>query len=297
MIGNLDLYRIFNVVSQNSSFSQAAQELYMTQSAVSQAMMKLENELDIQLFYRTSKGVVLTNEGKLLNEHIRSALGMIQVGEEKLLEFKTLETGRLRIGVGDTISRYYLLPYLEAFHEKYPGVKLTILNGTTSEIIGFIKSGKVDMGVCNLPLEDDQLKVLPCFEVQDTFVCGERFSDLAKAPISIETLLDQSLIFLENKSNSRVYVEKYFTKRGYTLSPAFELGSFDLVLEFAKINLGVACVIREFSQSYLDSGEVFEVKLKEMLPKREIGICYLKNVSLSQAVKMFVESIEKESLF
>ncbi|MGM0197858.1 LysR family transcriptional regulator [Jeotgalibaca porci] len=296
MIGNLDLYRIFNVVCQNNSFSQAAKELYMTQSAVSQAMMKLENELDIQLFYRTSKGVILTNEGKLLNEHIRTALGMIQVGEEKLLEFKTLETGRLRIGVGDTISRYYLLPYLEAFHEKYPGVKLTILNGTTSEIIGFIKSGKVDMGVCNLPLKDDQLTVLPCFEVQDTFVGGERYAKLAKTPISLETLVAQSLIFLEDKSNSRVYVEKYVTQKGYALAPDFELGSYDLVLEFAKINLGIACVIREFSQAALESGEVFEVRLKEMIPKREIGICYLKNVSLSQAVRLFVESIQQKNL-
>ena len=117
MIGNLDLYRIFNVVSQKNSFSQASQELYMTQSAVSQAVMRLEKELEIQLFYRTSKGIILTNEGKLLQEYIQSALGMIQVGEEKLLDFKNLKTGRLRIGVGDTISRYYLLPYLEAFHE------------------------------------------------------------------------------------------------------------------------------------------------------------------------------------
>lgn len=293
MIGNLDLYRIFNVVSQNQSFSQAAQELYMTQSAVSQAIMKLEKELDLRLFYRTSKGVVLTNEGKMLNEHISSAIGMIEVGEEKLLEFKTLEAGHLKIGVGDTISRYYLLPYLEAFHEKYPGVKLTILNGTTPEIIGFIKSGKVDMGVCNLPIEDDHLEVRPCFEVQDTFVCGEQFSALSKEEISIETLLEQPLIFLENKSNSRLYVEEYFTKRGYTLSPDFELGSHDLVLDFAKINLGIACVIREFSQHYLKTGDVFEVKLAEMLPKRKIGICYLKNVSLSQAVKIFVEGIEK----
>ncbi|MHC5268956.1 LysR family transcriptional regulator [Enterococcus sp. LJL98] len=292
MIGNLDLYRIFNVVSQNQSFSQAAQELYMTQSAVSQAIGKLEKELDLQLFYRTSKGVILTNEGKMLNEHIHSALGMIQVGEEKLLEFKTLEAGHLRIGVGDTISRYYLLPYLEAFHEKYPGIKLTILNGTTPEITGFIKSGKVDLGVCNLPIKDDHLEVVPCLAVQDTFVCGEQFSNLAAEKITIDTLLEQPLIFLEDKSNSRRYVEAYFTKKGYTLSPDFELGSHDLVLDFAKINLGVACVIREFSQHYLKNQEVFEVQLTESLPKRQIGICYLKNVSLSQAVKRFIERIQ-----
>lgn len=292
MIGNLDLYRIFNVVSRSSSFSQAAQELYMTQSAVSQAMMKLERELDQQLFYRTSKGAVLTNEGKLLYEHIHSALGMIQVGEEKLSALKTLETGHLRIGVGDTISRYYLLPYLEAFHEEYPGIKLTILNGTTTEIVRFIRSGQVDVGVCNLPIEDEHIHVIPTLKVQDTFVGGDAFYDLSQRTLSIEELMAQPLIFLENKSNARRYVENYFTQKGYPLSPDFELGSSDLVLDFARINLGIACVIREFSQHYLEKKDVFEIHLEETIPSRTIGVCYLKNVSLSPAVKTFVDSIE-----
>ncbi len=291
MIGKLDLYRIFNVVSRNKSFSKAAQELYMTQSAVSQAIMKLENELEIQLFYRTSKGIVLTNEGKLLNEHINSALGIINVAEEKILEFKTLKTGQLRIGVGDTISRYFLLPYLEEFHARYPGIKLNILNGTTTEICDFIKSGKADVGICNLPIHDDHLQVIPCKEIQDIFVCGEKFKKLTNKPISLEYLMRMPLIFLEKKSNSRMFVENFFKKRGFQVSPVFELGSYDLVLEFTKINLGISCVIKEFSRHYLERGDLYEIRLEEEIPKRSIGICYLKNVPLSRAAKKFVESI------
>lgn len=291
MIGKLDLYRIFNVVSRNDSFSKAAQELYMTQSAVSQAILKLEKELDIQLFYRTSKGVVLTNEGKLLNEHVNSALGIIHVAEDRILEFKTLKTGQLRIGVGDTISRYFLLPYLEAFHITYPGVKLNILNGTTSEIRDFIKSGMADVGICNLPLHDEHLEIIPCKEIQDIFVCGEKYKHLAEAPVSLEFLMGMPLIFLEKKSNSRMYVENFFKKRGYPVSPVFELGSHDLVLEFTKINLGISCVIKEFSKDYIQKGELYEVKLEEEIPKRNIGICHLKNVPLSRAARKFVESI------
>lgn len=293
MSGKLDLYRIFNVVSQNESFSKAAQELFMTQSAVSQAIMKLENELEIQLFYRTSKGVVLTDEGQLLNEHINSALGMINVAEEKILEFKTLKTGQLRIGVGDTISRYFLLPYLKEFHSSYPGIKLNILNGTTTEICDFIKSGKADVGICNLPINNDQLQVIPCKEIQDIFVCGDKFKKLTKKPISLEYLLEMPLIFLEKKSNSRMFVEHFFKKRGLHVSPVFELGSYDLVLEFTKINLGISCVIKEFSRDYLERGDLYEIRLDEEIPKRSIGICYLKNVPLSRAAKRFVESINK----
>lgn len=293
MIGNLDLYRIFNVVSGSKSFSKAAQELYMTQSAVSQAIMKLESELEIQLFYRTSKGIVLTSEGKLLSEYINSALGMINVGEEKILEVNKLNTGQLRIAVGDTISRYFLLPYLEEFHARYPGIRLNILNGTTSEICDFIKSGKADVGICNLPIHDENLQMIPCKEVHDIFVCGDKFKKLTDSPISFEYLMKMPLIFLERKSNSRLYVENFFKKRGYQIAPAFELGSHDLVLDFTKINLGISCVVKEFASEYLERGELYELKLEEEIPKRSIGICYLKNVPLSRAAGKFVERIHK----
>ncbi|VDG89570.1 Cyn operon transcriptional activator [Lysinibacillus sphaericus] len=292
MIGKLDLYRIFNVVSSNKSFSKAAQELYMTQPAVSQAISKLEKELDILLFHRTSKGVVLTNEGNLLNEHIKSALGIINAAEDKLLEFKSLKTGQLRIGVGDTISRYFLLPYLEKFHKGYPGIKLNILNGTTTEICDLIKSGKVDIGVCNLPIDEENLKVIPCKEIQDIFVCGEKYKTLTEKPVSFEYLMRMPLIFLEKKSNSRLFVEHFFEKKGFKFSPVFELGSFDLVLEFAKINLGISCVIKEFSKNYLESGELYEIQLVEEIPKRIIGLCYLENVPLTRAAKSFIELIK-----
>ncbi|PWU69850.1 LysR family transcriptional regulator [Gracilibacillus dipsosauri] len=293
MIGKLDLYRIFHVVSRNKSFSKAAEELYMTQSAVSQSISKLEKELDIKLFNRTSKGVVLTSEGELLHDHVDSALSMIHVAEDKMLEFKTLKTGELRIGVGDTISRYFLLPYLEDFHARYPGIKLNIINGTTTEICSFIKSGKADVGICNLPIQDEQLQVMPCKEIQDIFVCGEKYKKITEKPISLEFLMRLPLIFLEKKSNSRMYIEHFFEKRGYQVSPVFELGSYDLVLEFTKINLGISCIIKEFSNDYLERGDLYEVMLEEQIPKRSIGICYLKNVPLSRAARKFVESVNR----
>ena len=115
MVSKLDLYKVFCKVGKSESFSKAAKDLYMTQPAVSQAIMQLERELDTRLFNRTPKGVSLTNEGSLLFEYVNSAINLIDVGEEKILEFKNLTTGELKIGVGDTISRYFLLPYLEAF--------------------------------------------------------------------------------------------------------------------------------------------------------------------------------------
>lgn len=291
MIEKLDLYRVFHVVCRNKSFSKAAEELYMTQSAVSQAISKLEKSLDVQLFYRTSKGVVLTNEGKLLYEHVNSSLRIIRAAEDKISEFKSLKTGLLRIGVGDTITRHFLLPRLKEFHMAYPGIQLKILNGTTLEICDFIKSGQADVGICNLPVEGEQLEIVPSQEIQDIFVCGEKFRHLTERKLRLRDLQDLPLIFLEKKSNSRLYIEQFLQEKGLRVSPVFELGSYDLLLEFTKANLGVSCVIKEFSTDYLERGDVLELKLEEEIPKRHIGIIYLKNVPLSHAAKRFVERL------
>lgn len=291
-MSKLDLYKVFCTVANRKSFSKAAHDLYMTQPAVSQAIMQLERELDTRLFTRTSKGVFLTDEGRLLFEYANSAVNFIRVGEEKLLELKNLTTGELKIGVGDTISRYFLLPYLEEFHNRYPNIKFKIVNGTTLEICALIKSGGVDIGICNFPLEDPGFELIPCIDIQDIFVYGEKFKDIFSGPVSLEQVVKLPLIFLESKSNSRKYVEDYIWSKGIKISPDFELGSHELLLEFAKINLGVACVTREFSREYLDAGLLYEVPLMEEIPKRSIGVCFLKSVSLSPASKKFVEILE-----
>lgn len=289
MVTKLDLYKVFCQVGKSKSFSKASKELYMTQPAVSQAIMQLEGELDIRLFNRTSKGVTLTNEGSLLYEYVNSAINLINVGEEKILEFKDLTIGELKIGVGDTISKYFLLPYLEEFHNRYPNLKFKIINGTTLELCSLIKSGEIDIAICNLPIDDPSLEFITCGEVRDIFVCGEKYKGLTKKKISLEEMVKYPLIFLEPNSNSRKYVENFMLSNGIKISPEFELGSFDLLLEFAKINLGIACVVKEFSKDYLEQGLLYEVKVLEEIPSRSIGVCYLKSVSLSLASTKFVE--------
>lgn len=292
MVSKLDLYRVFSVVAQNKSFSQAANALSMTQPAVSQAIMQLERELDTRLFIRTPKGVSLTTEGKLLFEYVHSAINLIEVGEEKILEFKNLTAGELKIGVGDTISRYFLLPYLESFHTWYANIRFKIVNGTTNEMIALLKSGEVDIAVCNFPVQDAALQLGPRIDVQDIFVYGEKYRKILGKPVSFQELVKLPLIFLEPKSNSRKYVEEFMLSKGVKLSPEFELGSHDLLLDFAKINLGVACVTKEFSRDYLQSGTLHEVQLIDPIPPRSIGICHLKAVPLSPAATKFVEIVK-----
>lgn len=292
MSAPLGLYRVFCGVANYQSFSKAAKALYMTQPAVSQSIMQLESELDVRLFTRTSKGVSLTNEGEILFEYAHAAINLIDVGEKKLLEARNLLAGELQIGVGDTNSRYYLLPYLEKFHMDYPHIKLKIINRTTTELCGMLKSGEIDMAICNLPIEDPSIETKKCMDIHDIFVCGEKYRQDMMEPIAFEALAELPLILLEPKANSRRYIEKYMLSKGIKIKPEIELGSHELLLEFAKINLGVSCVIKEFSEEYLQSGLLHEIDLVEEIPARSIGICFLKSVSLSPASARFVEMLE-----
>lgn len=290
---NLEWYKVFRMVVQSKSFSKAARQLFMTQPAISQIISQLERALDTRLFNRTSKGVSLTDEGAMLYEYVNSALNLIDAGNEKLRELKNLSAGELNIGVGDTISRYYLLPYLEIFHTNYPSIRFKIINGTTMELIAALKSGEVDIAVCNFPVVDDSLEQRACFDVQDTFVYGERFKKLFLRPVALQELIKFPLILLESKSNSRQYVEDFLLERGVKIHPEFELGSHELLLEFAQINLGIACVVREFSGTYLETGKLHEVEFLEPIPKRSIGVCFLKDVSLSPAASKFIGILER----
>ena len=148
----LDLYSVFNEVAKTQNFTKAAKLLFISQPAVSQSISQLESDLGTRLFTRTSKGAYLTSEGKLLYEYTNAGINMIKNGEQRIADSKSLLIGQLKIGVGDTISRYYLIDYLERFNSIYPRIKLRIINKTTLELIQMIKSGEIDLGVCNLPI-------------------------------------------------------------------------------------------------------------------------------------------------
>lgn len=292
----LDLYKVFCKVAEQGSISRAAHELYMSQSAVSQAIMQMERELDTRLFNRTPRGVSLTAEGALIYDYARSALNLIRTGEQRLLEFRNVAAGELKIGVGDTISKHYLLPYLEQFHIRYPNIRFNIFNGTTLEICALLKSGAADVGICNFPLKDPALEQIPCMQVQDVFVCGWKYRTLFRDAecVALQDLVRHPLIMLERNSNSRKYVEDYLMSHGIVVSPEFELGSHDLLLEFAKINLGVACVTRQFAMEFIEKWLVYEIPVTPVIPERSIGVCYLKSVSLSPASAKFVELLLAE---
>ena len=285
----LDYYRIFYETAKFQSFSLAARHLYISQSAISQCISQLEHDLGTKLFVRSRRGAALTREGNLLFQKVESAMQNIAQGETLIAQLKHLNSGSLIIAAGDTITGHYLLPYLEQFHTKYPNIRIEMVSSYSSNMLSQVKEGRAELAFVNLPADDDELVIRRCFEVHDIFVCGAEFD--AKERYSWNEIVKHPLLLLETHSNSRRYIDRQFAAKRITLSPQIEVAVHDLLIRFASIHLGIACVVKEFSAEALSQGIIRELNLTPPIPPRAVGCAYLKHNQLSAAAKAFLELI------
>ena len=225
MAVKLELYRIFQTVAETGSISGAAEKLYLTQSALSQAIKQLESQLQVRLFSRTSRGVRLTTEGQLLYDYVRQAMGLLQSGEEKLALSRSLLLGQLSIGANDTITRTYLLPRLEAFHKAYPAIRLKILNGTSQMVLDMLSEGQVDVAFASQPARPQNFSIHPCFAMHTIFVASAQYPCSFEKTYSLPEIAALPLILLDKRASSRNYVEQLFLTHGISLQPEIELAS------------------------------------------------------------------------
>ena len=290
---NLELYKVFYHVVQTGSISKASQELYISQPAVSQSVKQLEGKLGGKLFFRTPKGITLTPEGQVLYKYIEQGYNMIMLAESKFSETINLEAGVIRIGASDMTLKYFLLPHLEEFHKQYPKVRIKVTNGTTPETIDSLKRGLIDFGVASLPFSaDSSLDIMEAMEIQDCFVSNYRFGALCEKEISVKELTDYPVIMLEKNTSTRKYIDSYLSSHSVSIIPEIELATSDLLVQFARRGLGISCVVRNFAEEDTKNGSLFELKLKEKIPPRQIGIIKLKNVPLTAAAKRFMELLQ-----
>lgn len=295
MAVKLELYRVFQEVANLGNISAAAQKLYISQSAVSQSIKQLEEQLQVRLFSRSTKGVHLTSEGQMLLEYVTHALGLIQSGEEKIAQARELLTGELIIGASDTVTKTYLLSRLEAFHKAYPDIRIRILNGTSQMVLEYLHAGQVDIAFASEQPDADDYTVRHCVDTHTIFVASPDYPCDFMHPYSMEEIAALPLILLEKKASSRVYVEQFFQSHGIRIQPEIELGSHNLLISLARIGLGVACVTEEFSQSGLGRGVILPLKTDFEIPPRSVTMCTLQGVTPTSAANRFMDFISESN--
>ena len=288
----LELYRVFKEVAETGNISVAAKNLYISQSAVSQSVKQLETALQARLFARSPRGVSLTSEGQMLYQYVRSALGLLATGEDKLSQAQQLLLGTLVIGASDTVTSQFLVPYLDDFHRLHPGIRLKIVSGRSAKVLSMLKSGAVDIAFASSPA-DSAVESWPCFATHSVFVAGSGYDCDFDHVYTRREIADFPLILLERKASSRVFLEQEFLKHGVTLSPEIELSSRSLLVSLAHIGLGVAGVTLEFVQKALESGDIRALKTDFTIPARSVDMCTLRDVTPTAAAAAFMEMVRQ----
>ncbi len=284
---NYELYKVFYHVASTLNFSEASKQLFISQSAVSQSIKTLERKLDQTLFIRSTKKVQLTPEGEILMRHIEPAMHLIRKGEAQLLDAASTG-GQIRIGASDTICRYFLIPYLERFHRTFPNAHIKVVNQTSVKCAELLKNGLVDLIVVNTPNNylGNHTSTIKIRKFHDVFIASESYQELKGKKLSFRQLLKYPILMLDKNSTTNEFLHRLFQQHQLDLVPEVELTSNDLLIDLARIGLGIA-----FIPDYCISGDtdgIYVLETKETLPERELAVVYNEHLPLSHASREFL---------
>lgn len=272
---NLSLYHIFYTVGRTGNISQAAKELYISQPAISRAIQKLEENLGTLLFKRSSRGVTLTSEGSALFEKVREAMELLQEGEDLILHSVIQKAPKLRLGTSSTLCRYVLLSYLQPYISKHPQTRINISCQSTYQTLHLLDEDKIDLGLVARPQKLQGYYFHPLLNITDTFVATEQYLQNQSVLFPNESLFHTATFMMLDEENiTRQSVNAQLKEHQLELSNILEVTSMDLLIRFAEIGLGIACVIRQFVEKELATGSLVEVPVNFRFPEREIGFVY-----------------------
>lgn len=295
---NLNLYYVFFTVAKNLNITTAAKELYISQPAVSKSISKLEDNLGIQLFTRSSKGVSLTYEGELLYQKLSTAFYSIEQGEMQLKKITKYSVGHISIGVSTTLCKYVLLPYLTKFKKAYPHISISISCQSSVETLQAISKEQLDIGLIGQPKENPQFCFHSIREIRDLFVTTpEYLSSLRDLHGDNPDYTKNATFLLLNKANlTRQHIDHYLEANDIVFENIMEVSSMDLLIEFAKTGLGIAAVIESFVQDDIDTGILVPFSFDADFPSRNIGFVYAKDMPHTKAMESFLSFLSQEGV-
>jgi DNA-binding transcriptional LysR family regulator len=290
---NLNRYRLFCAVAEAGSISAAAELNFTSQPAISKAITKMEDSLDTQLFFRNHNGVTLTEEGKILYDKLKSAFEIIKSGEDQLKRINEMGIGHIRFGASGVLTKHILISYLKRFIADNPNVKVTVESRSSAQILRMLSDNDIDIALAVKPLNAADTVFTQTHEIHDAFVCSRDYLDNIKKPgHSFDFWRDATIILLDSGNVSRIHIEKYFKDNDITPKQVLETTGMELLIEFAKIGLGVACVIEEFVEKELQNGDLIKIPIGIPIPPRAIGFATSKNVKPTNTMKRFMKLYE-----
>ena len=286
---NYELYKVFYHVAKSLSFSDAAQALFISQSAVSQSIKVLERRLGQTLFIRSTKKVALTKEGEILFKHIEPAINLIIKGEGQLVSAKESGGVQLRIAASDTICRYFLVPFFNEFHKQYPDVHIKVMNATSQNCVSYLEGNQADLIITNSPNPalNNTMQIVPIKEFRDVFIADKTAYPFENKDMTLKELSELPILMLEKHATTSVFLHEQFLSHSIDLAPAIELSSNDLLVDLASIGLGIA-FIPDYCINSNTPDNLYIVKTKDKFPVRKLVAAYDAGLPLTEPANYFL---------
>lgn len=293
---NFEYYKVFYYVAKYEKISEAAEKLFISQPAITQTIKKLEEALNMQLFYRNREGVTLTEEGKNIYEYIKDSIAILENVEKRSKQYENLEIGSIKIRTGNNVAKDLLNEPLIEFVKKYPNIKIDISNGAPDDSMKKLSQGDIDLVLLNLPYDNCYSNIIieECMKKEYIFVMSPEYQ--RKNNVQIDKLKDlkkYQLIFPRKTSTSR-NVYDFIMGDDKEIETNYELTSETMKIMLAKNDCGITFVDRKLVENELVEGSLVEIKLDKKFEASE-GFAMLQPSIANYAVKELVKMI-KENL-
>lgn len=289
---NLNLYKTFYSVAKYGSISKAAQYTFTSQPAISRSIKKLENELGVQLFYRTLSGVELTDMGKELLEFVEKSYNNLILAERKMMERENLERGKLSIGMPSNIGSFFLFDKIIDFHKQYPNIEITIITGSTSKLISLLNSRNVDFVIDTSPIDaklDENFIVSKLDEVKYCFAVKSNSNSDYSSINKLSLLANKPLILPIPGTANRSDLDKLLLKNNISINNIINIHTSEMIISAIKKDLGIGYIIYNLVEDDVKNGEIKVLDIRERLPTVDINIIYDKSF-LTTAPLKFIEN-------
>lgn len=291
---NFEFYKVFYHCAKNLNFSKAAEELFVTQSSVSQTIKKLEKQMNVKLFHRTGKNISLTKEGDLLFTYIEKAFNIVKLGEQNIESMKSLDKGEIHIGASDTLTKYYLMTGIKKFYTKYPKIKIHLTNRSSPENVKMVQNNAVDFSIININpnLNYKNVTIEKLWTSKNIFVYAPKTYSFNQESITLKELNEYPLISLEENSTSMQVMKQYLNKKNIKLDFDFEFGTTSLIIEMALTGIGIAYVSKDAVEDLINKKMLQTINIVESIPSIDIGLVKNTDFPLGLASYKFINLIK-----
>lgn len=293
---DFELYRVFCIVAECGNFSKAAEKLYISQPAVTQSIKKLEDLLKGNLFYRTNKGVALTDEGKRFYNYLKTSVDIMNNAENKFSQYINLEEGEIKIKTGSALGNVGIYDAIIEFSKKYPKVKISVSGGYVMDSIEELSRGAVDLVAVNLPFKCDKsnIQIIECKDIEDCFYVSKvYFEENVKGKKDLLELIKTDLVAPSQKSTTGKILNDILKGKDIDYTPKFIITSTNARKYFVSKGLGIGFGIKDSIKDELDTGAFIELKVFEKPLLRSFGVVTQSNDMISNATLKLVEFMKE----